>query len=185
MLLLSAESAAAGAFEIPKCAQEAFLALPDGFPVRAQLALTREEQAKGLMFRKELKQDRGMLFVFKEAGEKSFWMKNTFVELDIVFLDKDLKIGKVFHRVTPSTPGQGDSEVAVVSAPALCVLELAGGSARKHGLKPGVRLKISFPSDTCSDAAIKVPSGGIEPQADTGAAVSPLLDGRHLGKTKK
>ena len=183
MLLLSAVPA--GAFEIPECAREAFLALPDGFSVRAQLALTREEQTKGLMFRKELKQDRGMLFVFKEAGEKSFWMKSTFVELDIVFLDKDLKIGKVFHRVTPSIPGQGDSEVAVVSAPALCVLELTGGAARKHGLKPGVRLKINFPKNTCAGVVTKVPSGEIEPRADTAAAVSPIPDGRYLGKTKK
>lgn len=134
----------AGAFEIPKGAGEAVLALPDGFKVRVELALTREEQSKGLMFRTELKEDRGMLFVFAEPGDKSFWMKNTLVELDIVFLDKDLKIGKVFHRVTPSSPEQGE-DVARVEAPARCVLELAGGAARKHGLKPGARLKISFP----------------------------------------
>ena len=96
------------------------------------------------MFRKELKEDRGMLFVFSEAGEKSFWMKNTPIELDIVFMDKDLKVGKVFHRVTPSSPEQGD-DVAKVAAPALLVLELAGGTARKHGLRPGARFKIAFP----------------------------------------
>ena len=143
ILLMSA--APAGAFEIPDRAVEAALGLPDGFKVKVELALTRETQAKGLMFRKELKEDKGMLFVFKEGGVKNFWMKNTFVELDIIFLDKDLKIGKVFPRVTPSKPGAGDLEVAQVSAPAFCVLELAGGAARKHGLKPGARLKISFP----------------------------------------
>jgi len=132
--------------EIPKGVSEAILVLPDGFKVRVELALTGEAQARGLMFRKELKEDRGMLFVFSEAGEKSFWMKNTFVELDMVFLDGGLKVGKVFHRVPPSRPGQKDFEVAGVSAPALCVLELAGGTARRHGLKPAARLKISFPS---------------------------------------
>ncbi|MFA6433115.1 MAG: DUF192 domain-containing protein [Elusimicrobiales bacterium] len=135
----------AGAFEVPKGAAEAALVLPDGFRVKVELALTQEEQAKGLMFRKELAGDRGMLFVFKDGGGKDFWMKNTFVELDIVFLDKELKTSRVFHRVTPSKPGESDPEVSRVSAPAFCVLELSGGAARRHGLKPGARLKISFP----------------------------------------
>jgi len=125
-------------------AAEALLVLPDGFKVRAELALTQEEQSRGLMFRKELKEEKGMLFVFADAGEKNFWMKNTFVELDIVFLDKDLKVGKIFHRVTPSWPGQRDFEVSRVSAPALYVLELAGGVSRRHGLKPGSRLGSSL-----------------------------------------
>ena len=143
-LCLPLAAAAAVAFEIPKGAHEPVIALPDAFKVRVELAVTREEQSKGLMFRKELKENRGMLFVFSEAGEKSFWMKNTLVELDIVFMDKDLKVGKVFHRVTPSSPEQGD-DVAKVAAPALLVLELAGGTARKHGLRPGARFKIAFP----------------------------------------
>ena len=145
LLILLMTAARAGAFEIPKGADGAALALPDGFKVKVELALTPEAQEKGLMFRKELAGDRGMLFVFNESGEKTFWMKNTFVELDIVFLDKDLKTVKVFHRVTPSTPGQSDSEVATVGATAMHVLELAGGTARKHGIKPGTGLKISFP----------------------------------------
>ncbi len=142
---LEAAPAPAAAFEIPEEAGEAALGLPDGFKVKVELALTRETQAKGLMFRNELAGDRGMLFVFKEGGEKEFWMKNTFVELDIIFLDRELKIAKVFHRVTPSKPGESDLEVSRVSAPAFCVLELAGGAARRHGLKPGAKLKISFP----------------------------------------
>jgi hypothetical protein len=154
----------AGAFEVPKGAAEASLVLPDGFKVRAELALTPEEQSKGLMFRTELREDRGMLFVFEDAGEKNFWMKNTFVELDMIFLNKDLKAGRIFHRVTPSSPGQGDQEVSRVSAPALYVLELAGGAARKHGLKPGSPLKISFPrpkqrpAGSRPDAAVKASS---------------------------
>ena len=152
LVILLMNAAPVGAFEIPKGATEAALGLPDGFKVKVELALTPAEQEKGLMFRNELAGNRGMLFVFKEGGEKSFWMKNTFVELDIVFLDKDLKIGKVFHRVTPSKPGDSDLEVAQVSAPAFCVVELAGGAARKHGLKPGARLKITFPSGKVTEA---------------------------------
>ncbi len=145
LLILLMSVAPAVAFEIPKGSTEAALALPDGFKVKVELALTSEAQEKGLMFRKELAGDRGMLFIFNDDGEKKFWMKNTFVELDIVFLDKDLKTVKVFHRVTPSTPGEDDSEVATVGATATHVLELAGGTARKHGIKPGTGLKISFP----------------------------------------
>ncbi|MEI7482914.1 MAG: DUF192 domain-containing protein [Elusimicrobiota bacterium] len=149
-LLFSAGLAAfvpilAGAFEIPKGAVEAALGLPDGFRVKVELALTPEAQEKGLMFRNELAGDRGMLFVFTEGSEKNFWMKNTFVELDIIFLDKELKVVKTFHRVAPSKPGQSDFDVARVGAPAFYVLEIAGGAARKHGLKPGASLKISFP----------------------------------------
>lgn len=143
-----------GAFKVPKGAVEAALVLPDGFKVKVELALTPREQAKGLMFRKELAADRGMLFVFKEGGEKNFWMKNTFVELDIVFMDKELKIVKVFHRVTPARPGQSELEAARAAAPAMNVLELAGGTARKHAVKPGARLKISFPPPPAKKAPV-------------------------------
>lgn len=145
LIALLFSAAFAGALEIPKGAAEAALVLPDGFKVKVELALTPEAQTKGLMFRTELARDRGMLFVFKESGERNFWMKNTFVELDIVFLDKELGIIRVFHRVAPSRPGQSELEISRVGSPAAHVLELAGGTARKHGLKPGARLKLSFP----------------------------------------
>jgi len=135
----------AAASDAGKSPAEAALTMPDGFAVRAELALTPDEQSKGLMFRTELKENRGMLFVFSEPGMKTFWMKNTFVELDIVFLDKNMTVGKVFHRVTPSRPGQDELEVARVSSPASYVLELNGGAARRHGLKPGSRVKTIFP----------------------------------------
>jgi uncharacterized membrane protein (UPF0127 family) len=121
------------------------VSLPDGFKVTAELALTREAQTKGLMFRQELPADRGMLFVFEDAGLKSFWMKNTFIDLDMVFLDSGLKVLRVFHRVPRSTPGQPESELARASSPASCVLELPAGTARAHRLKPGMKLRISFP----------------------------------------
>jgi uncharacterized membrane protein (UPF0127 family) len=156
VLLLSARLA--GAFEPPPGAKEVLLVLPDGFKVRAELARTPEEQSRGLMFRKGLKEERGMLFVFADAGEKSFWMKNTFVELDIVFLDKDLKAGKIFHRVTPSRSGQSDFEVSRVSAPARYVLELAGGVSRGHGLRPGSRIKSYFPAQKRQPGIRPVPA---------------------------
>lgn len=135
----------AGAVKVPAGAGRAELTLPDGFKVSAELALTPAQQSKGLMFRPHLAPGAGMLFIFKEPGLKSFWMKNTIIDLDMVFLDADLKVVKVFHRVPRSRPDQPEDEIARASSPASCVLELAAGSARAHGLKPGTVIKISFP----------------------------------------
>lgn len=137
---------AAAQFSVPPGAELAELTLPDGFKVRAELAISREAQAKGLMFRTELAPDAGMLFVFGEPGAKSFWMKNTFIDLDMVFLDAGLKVLKVFHRVPRSFEGQPEAELARVRSPASCVLELPAGAARAHRVKPGVVIKASFPS---------------------------------------
>ncbi|MDD2804072.1 MAG: DUF192 domain-containing protein [Elusimicrobiales bacterium] len=147
LALLLALAGAAAALKVPPGASVAELALPDGFRVKAELALTREAQAKGLMFRESLAPGSGMLFVFGEPGVKTFWMKNTLIDLDMVFLDGELKVLKVFHRVPRSTaPDQPESELARASAPAVCVLELPAGTARAHKVRPGARLKASFPA---------------------------------------
>lgn len=134
----------AGALEVPKGAVSAVLSMPDGGRVEVELALTQPAQAKGLMFRTELADDRGMLFAFSEGGVKTFWMKNTLIPLDIVFLDKDMTVMNIFHRVPKSVEGQPESEVAKVSAPAWFVLELPAGKARKCGLTTKKRIKTVF-----------------------------------------
>ncbi|HAT72220.1 MAG TPA: hypothetical protein DCS63_05330 [Elusimicrobia bacterium] len=134
------------ALRVPPGAREAVLVLPDGAVVRAELALTPDAQAKGLMFRAALPPGRGMLFVFGDGGVKSFWMKNTLIDLDMVFLDAELKVLRVFHRVPRSWPDQPESEVARAVAPASLVLELPAGSARAHRVRPGAALRISFPA---------------------------------------
>ena len=155
-LLLCAASLSAGApasLRVPEGASAAELRLPDGFRIMAELALTPEQQERGLMFRRKLPADRGMLFVFGDPGVKYFWMKNTFIDLDMVFLDSGLKIVRIFHRVPRSTADQPESEVARSSSPASCVLELAAGTARAHRLQPGMTLKISFPKTPRRPAA--------------------------------
>ncbi len=132
------------AVKVPGGAALASLTLPDGFVVTAELALTQEQQARGLMFRASLPPDRGMLFAFSDGGFKSFWMKNTLIDLDMVFLDADLRVAKVFHRVPRSYEGQPESEVARAGAPARFVLELPAGCARAHRLKPGSTIKAVF-----------------------------------------
>ena len=133
------------ALRVPPGARDAVLVLPDQVIVRVELALTPGEQAKGLMFRTTLPPGRGMLFVFGDGGVKSFWMKNTLIDLDMVFLDAGLKVLRVFHRVPRSWPDQPESEVARAVAPASLVLELPAGYARTHHIRPGTALRISFP----------------------------------------
>jgi hypothetical protein len=144
-LLAAALCGHAAALKVPAGAVRAELTLPDGFKVSAELALTPAQQSKGLMFRPSLDPGAGMLFVFKDPGPKSFWMKNTLIDLDMVFLDADLKVLKVFHRVPRSRADQPEDEIARASAPASLVLELPAGAARAHRLKPGSVMKISFP----------------------------------------
>lgn len=144
LALLLALCGEAAALKVPPGAAAAELALPDGFKVRAELALTPETQARGLMFRESLAPDAGMLFVFPGEDVRTFWMKNTYVDLDMVFLDGDLKVLRVFHRVPRSYRGQPEGELARATAAAACVLELPAGTARAHKVRTGARLKISF-----------------------------------------
>lgn len=72
------------------------------FP-KLELALTPMEQARGLMFREKVPNDGGMIFVFPESSQRSFWMKNTLVPLDLLFLDADGKVVAI-HRMQPEMP---------------------------------------------------------------------------------
>lgn len=108
-----------------------------GVRFAVDLAVTESEWQKGLMFRERLGKREGMLFVGKRLQPLSFWMKNTLVPLDIIFIGKDLKIITIHHKTTPL------SEVPLPSArPALHVLEILGGEAKAAGLKEGDKVKI-------------------------------------------
>ncbi|RUU04801.1 DUF192 domain-containing protein [Mesorhizobium sp. USDA-HM6] len=96
-----------------------------------EIADTSEEREAGLMFRKDMADDHGMLFVFERPGEVNFWMKNTPMPLDLVFIGQDGRI-KAIKR------GEPESE-AIISPgqPVSFVLELKAGTAAKDGLKDG------------------------------------------------
>ncbi len=101
----------------------------------AELAVTASERARGLMFRDALPDDRAMLFVFPEPGRHGFWMKNTRIELDIVFIGAGRRIVSVAHRATPCR-----TEPCAHYLPegdAAYVLEVAGGLAERHGFAAG------------------------------------------------
>ena len=134
------------ALDIPKNASIVLLTLPDGSKVETGVASTPQLKALGLTFRNDLPDDRGMLFVFTDAGSKTIRMKNVFISLDIVFLDADMRITNIYNHVPHSGPDQPEDEIAKVSAPASFVLELAAGKAMKSGLKPGYKIKVMFPA---------------------------------------
>ena len=96
---------------------------------------TNEERAKGLMFRRELAEGRGMLFDFAPEQNVSMWMKNTYLPLDMIFIRADGRILRIAENTTP------ESEAIIPSGgPVRGVLEVIAGTARKYGLAPGDRV---------------------------------------------
>jgi len=104
-----------------------------------ELALTPPAQARGLMFRGKLDPDKGMLFVFPSADMRSFWMKNTLIPLDIIFIRENGSIINIVENAEPQTLTPRRS-----LAPAVAVLEIAGGRARELGIKPGDVVRHDF-----------------------------------------
>jgi uncharacterized protein len=100
-----------------------------------EMATTPEEQSRGLMYRKSLPEGQGMLFDFKREQPLTFWMKNTYVSLDMIFIRGD---GRILHIAENTEPL---SERMVPSGgSARAVLEVVAGTARKLGIAPGDRV---------------------------------------------
>jgi uncharacterized membrane protein (UPF0127 family) len=108
---------------------------PDGFNVHVEIATDEETRAQGLMYRDQLRPGTGMLFFFPEEGEYAFWMKNTLIALDMIFIDANRKIVRIHHDVPPCKVDDCPSYPA--NAKSQYVLEVAGGVARQHGLREG------------------------------------------------
>jgi hypothetical protein len=113
---------------------------PDGFTVHVELATNDETRAQGLMFRDQLRPATGMLFVFPNDGEYPFWMKNTLIPLDMIWIDSYRHIAHVASDVPPCKADPCASYPP--NAPARYVLEVAAGVAKQHGLKKGDVLRM-------------------------------------------
>jgi hypothetical protein len=100
-----------------------------------EIADTDASREKGLMFRKELPEGQGMLFDFKQDGPVGFWMKNTYIPLDMIFIRGDGRILRIAENTEPLS-----TRIIPSGAPVRAVLELIGGSARKYGIAPGDRV---------------------------------------------
>lgn len=109
----------------------------DGKPVSfiVEIADTPSKREMGLMYRKEMAADRGMIFIFSQESPQSFWMKNTPLPLDMIFINADKEIVGIVERAVPfSLDPRG------VSTPSQFVLEINGGLAQKHGIRAGDRV---------------------------------------------
>jgi len=101
-----------------------------------EVARTEEEKKIGLMFRKTLAKNAGMLFLYKREALRLMWMKNTFIPLDILFIDKKGVIKRVVKRTVPHSLATISSRQSV-----LAVLELRGGIASSLDIKKGDRIE--------------------------------------------
>ncbi len=101
-----------------------------------EVATTREQQERGLMFRKSLAPDAGMLFDFGQDREVSFWMKNTLIPLDMLFIRSDGVVVRIAHNAKPLSEGAIRS-----GRPVRAVLEIAGGRAAELGVRPGNKVR--------------------------------------------
>lgn len=100
--------------------------------VAVEVARTEPERRKGLMHREQLAPDAGMLFVFDETSDHGFWMLNTLVSLDMIFIGEDGRVVGIVERAEPRT-----TDMRSVGAPSRYVLEVNGGWASAHGVRPG------------------------------------------------
>ncbi|MEK7168961.1 MAG: DUF192 domain-containing protein [Patescibacteria group bacterium] len=105
--------------------------------IKVEVAKTNEERAKGLSNRNSLDENSGMIFVFNINSKPSFWMKDTKVPLDIIWINDD-KIVSINKNVEPE-PNKKDSQLKKYPAPSEIdyVLEVNGGFSDKHGIKAG------------------------------------------------
>jgi uncharacterized membrane protein (UPF0127 family) len=112
---------------------------PDGTRIRLELALSDQERFLGLMFRDQLAADSGMLFVFETADRYPFWMKNTFIPLDLIWLDEAGKVVEVRAHADPCRSDPCPSYAPTAAGRA--VLEVNAGFAKAHGIVLGARLR--------------------------------------------
>jgi len=123
-------------------AQEGTLEIATKSGVRVfavELAVTDEERAKGLMFRKELPEGRGMLFDFKREQPVSMWMQNTYVSLDMIFIREDGRIARIAENTEVLS-----ERIIPSGAPVRAVLEVVAGTAKKLGIATGDRVASSL-----------------------------------------
>jgi uncharacterized protein len=122
---------------IPK-AQSGVVTFPDAPntpKVDVELAVSEKEITRGLMYRRSMPEEHGMLFRLDERREHTFWMHNTCMPLDMLFIDEDGTVVGIVESAQPLT----DSS-RTVGCPSVFVLEVNAGWCRRHGVKPGQKL---------------------------------------------
>lgn len=116
-----------------------FVDAPEAPVLRIERAETNADRARGLMYRTAMDENAGMLFTWPEERPRSFWMKNTCLPLDMLFIDDEGFIVGILEQV----PTLND-EPRRVRCPASRVLEVNAGFCRRHGVEPGQRIRVDF-----------------------------------------
>jgi len=110
---------------------------PGPIDVTLEVANTPESLQRGLMFRQSLAEGHGMIFVFPQDADHEFWMKNTYIPLDMIYISADGRIVGIHPNATPL------SEAGIsVGRPSRYVLEVPGGYAARRGIAPGDRVEL-------------------------------------------
>ena len=104
-----------------------------------ELAQSEEQRQRGLMWRRSMDEDQGMLFLMDSLAPQSFWMLNTYIPLDIIYVDENKQIVTIAENTEPENRDPIPS-----GAPALYVLEVNAGFTRRHRINPGDRLEWTF-----------------------------------------
>jgi len=107
----------------------------EGVPLDVEIADTEEERAKGLMGRKSLSGNSGMLFMFDEPGDLSFWMKNTHIPLSIAFISDS---GEIVNIENMYPHDHGNTRSLKTSS---CALEVNQGWFKRNGIHPGCKVE--------------------------------------------
>ena len=118
--------------------------IPPKTRIEAELAYTDETRATGLMNRQSMPEDAGMLFLFSEMDFQTFWMKNTLIPLDLIWLNERKEV--VYFVTAPPC----ETDPCVSYSPlqkAKYVLEVNAGFAKKHNITMGTRLEFSLPPE--------------------------------------
>ncbi len=105
-----------------------------------EVARTVDEQARGLMYRRRLGADAGMLFDYGHPRNVAMWMRNTYIPLDMIFIGADWRIARIAERTVPLSSATVASE-----GPARAVLEVNAGTASRLGIRPGDRVVYAGP----------------------------------------
>ena len=109
--------------------------------INVQIADDNEERMKGLMFIEKLDENGGMLFIFEKEDYQAFWMKNTLIPLDMIFINDELQIVDIKN----ASPCKQDScSIYTSNQPARYVLEINGGFAMKNSINEGDKITITM-----------------------------------------
>jgi uncharacterized protein len=106
-------------------------------PLEVEIADTTPSRTRGMMWRTGVPTETGMLFIFQKEEEHHFWMRNTLVPLDMLFLDRTGQVMGIVSQAEPQT-----LQSRTVGRPSLYVLEVAGGWAEKAGVAPGAQVEL-------------------------------------------